>query len=311
MYKVLLAEDEEWILQGIRNIIDWEELGLSVVHMAHNGNEAIECMLKEPVDIIVTDINMPGMDGLTMLKKIREKNEKVRFIILSGYDDFQYAQTAIRLNVEGYILKPIDEDELTEVLEKAIQVLQAEEQKPYEYLEESRSLYHYLEDETVERQELLNEYGIRMENPYGTAVHIKIKQKNLKEDTLANILAFLDKDFKGVTLHKFCFVQEEIFVFIFLDFDDSNIVESFFATLQNEIEAMFEVFTFVTISQTFTNLEGLRLAYKETKKLQRYLMIEGYGSIISSKTIDGRTSKDMVVNNEQFRKLILSKQKKK
>lgn len=309
MYKVLLAEDEEWILQGIKNIIYWEEMELSVIHMVHDGEEAIKCLEKESVDIIVTDINMPGMDGLTMLKRIRERDERVRFIILSGYDDFQYAQTAIQLDVEGYILKPINEDELKAVLLKAIKELQENDQKSYEYLEENQGLYHYLKDEMKERQEFFSEYGIRMEHAYGTAVHIKIKQKNLKEDTLTNLLAFLENEYKGVKLHPFCFTQDEIFLFIFLDFDDPDLITSFFATLQNEIEAKFEVFTFFTISRTFTDLEGIRAAYKETKKLQRYLIIEGYGTIISHKTIDGRTSKGITVNNETLRKMILSKRK--
>ena len=112
MKKVMLVEDEELILQGIFNIIDWNALGLEVVHMAHNGQEALEMWEKEPVDIAVSDITMPVMDGLTLLRVLREKEEKVRFIILSGYDEFEYARTAIRLGVESYILKPINEEEL-------------------------------------------------------------------------------------------------------------------------------------------------------------------------------------------------------
>ena len=106
MKKVMLVEDEELILQGIRNIVDWEALGLSVVHMAHDGVEALEMWEREPVHIVVTDISMPEMDGLTLLRKIREKEEQVRFIILTGYDEFAYAREAVRLDVENYILKP-------------------------------------------------------------------------------------------------------------------------------------------------------------------------------------------------------------
>ena len=108
MKKVMIVEDEELILQGIRNIVDWEALGLNVVHMAHDGVEALEMWEREPVHIVVTDISMPQMDGLTLLRKIREKEEQVRFIILTGYDEFAYAREAVRLDVENYILKPID-----------------------------------------------------------------------------------------------------------------------------------------------------------------------------------------------------------
>ena len=92
MKKVMIVEDEELILQGIRNIVDWEALGLNVVHMAHDGVEALEMWEREPVHIVVTDISMPQMDGLTLLRKIREKEEQVRFIILTGFDEFAYAK---------------------------------------------------------------------------------------------------------------------------------------------------------------------------------------------------------------------------
>ena len=118
MRKVMIVEDEELILQGIRNILDWEALGLEVVHMAHDGVEALKLWEKEPVEIVVTDISMPEMDGLTLLRKIREQEEQVRFIILTGYDEFAYAKEAIRLEVEDYILKPIDEEELERQLRR-------------------------------------------------------------------------------------------------------------------------------------------------------------------------------------------------
>lgn len=112
MKKVMIVEDEELILQGIRNIIDWEALGLKVIHLAHDGIEALKMWEQEPVHIVVTDISMPEMDGLTLLREIRKREEHVRFIILTGYDEFAYAREAVRLDVENYILKPVDEEEL-------------------------------------------------------------------------------------------------------------------------------------------------------------------------------------------------------
>ena len=76
MRKVMLVEDEEFILQGIRCIIDWEELSLSVVSMVHNGKEALEKFREEPVDIIVTDVEMPLMNGLELLEEVRKISPK-------------------------------------------------------------------------------------------------------------------------------------------------------------------------------------------------------------------------------------------
>ena len=103
MRKVMLVEDEDFILQGLENIIDWEELDLSIIHKAHNGQEALNMQEEERADIIVTDVCMPLMDGLQLLEKVRETDPEARFIILTGYNEFEYARAAIRMDVEDYI----------------------------------------------------------------------------------------------------------------------------------------------------------------------------------------------------------------
>lgn len=82
MYKVMLADDENLILQGLENIIEWEELGLEIVNKASNGQEAIDKFKENPVDIVVTDINMPQVTGLELLKELKKINSDVKFIIL-------------------------------------------------------------------------------------------------------------------------------------------------------------------------------------------------------------------------------------
>ncbi len=149
MKKVMIVEDEELILQGIRNILDWESLGLEVVHMAHDGVEALEMWEKEPVHIVVTDISMPEMDGLELLRKIREKEEQVRFIILTGYDEFNYAREAIRLEVENYILKPIDEEELERQLRETVEKLDEMDRKKIQYIDEKTQWMHFLRGRRV------------------------------------------------------------------------------------------------------------------------------------------------------------------
>ena len=104
MRKVMLVEDEEFILQGLKSILDWEAIGMQVVQTAHNGKEALEKWSQEPVDIVVTDISMPVMDGLDFLKELRRTEERVRCIILTGYDEFDFARRALTLVVEVYIL---------------------------------------------------------------------------------------------------------------------------------------------------------------------------------------------------------------
>lgn len=120
MYNVLLVDDEKLILEGLKNIIDWEELNLKISDTAENGEEALSKFKQNPADIVITDIMMPKMNGLNLIKEIKAIDNNIKFIILSGYDDFCYTKQAIKLNIENYILKPINEDELLETLKNTI-----------------------------------------------------------------------------------------------------------------------------------------------------------------------------------------------
>ncbi|MBR5407009.1 MAG: response regulator [Lachnospiraceae bacterium] len=119
MLKVMLVDDEPFIMQGLSVLIDWETLGYEIVKCAGDGGEAYEYLKKETVDLIIADISMPVMTGLELLKRIREeKLSDAYFIILSGYNDFNYAQQAIRYSCMEYILKPVNREELTEILKR-------------------------------------------------------------------------------------------------------------------------------------------------------------------------------------------------
>lgn len=120
MMKVMLVDDEPFIMQGLSVLIDWNALGYEIVKMASNGGEAYEYLKTEKVDMVISDISMPVMTGLELLKRIREEGlSDAYFVILSGYNDFKYAQQAIRYASMDYLLKPIDKDQLTEILKRA------------------------------------------------------------------------------------------------------------------------------------------------------------------------------------------------
>lgn len=119
MYSVLLVEDEEIIRNGIRLSIPWEEYGCHVVGEAGNGIEGEKLIEELCPDIVITDINMPVMDGLTMLSETKYKFDYAA-VILTGYSEFEYAREAIRNGVSSYVLKPIDRDEMKEALEQAV-----------------------------------------------------------------------------------------------------------------------------------------------------------------------------------------------
>lgn len=117
-YSVLLVDDEEEAVQVIMKKLDWESMGFKIVGYARNGVEALEMAEELQPDVVMTDIKMPYMDGLTLCKKLKELYQKVKVIIFSGFDEFEYAREAIKIEAEEYILKPINSNELQEVFER-------------------------------------------------------------------------------------------------------------------------------------------------------------------------------------------------
>lgn len=119
MYRVLLVEDEEIIRNGIRFSVPWEEFHCHVVGEAGNGMEGVKLIEELRPDIVITDINMPVMDGLRMISETKDRYDYAA-VILTGYSEFEYAKEAIRNGVSAYVLKPIDKDEMREALEQAV-----------------------------------------------------------------------------------------------------------------------------------------------------------------------------------------------
>lgn len=116
MIKVLIADDELRICELIFRLIDWESLGMSVIAVAHDGRETIKIIKNEMPDIVITDIHMPGYNGVDVIRIGKEYNSDIQFIIISGYSQFDYAQNAIHYGVSDYLLKPVKAEELTKAL---------------------------------------------------------------------------------------------------------------------------------------------------------------------------------------------------
>ena len=125
-YKILLVDDEEEVRKSIIKKINWEEEGFLVVGDAENGVEALEKIENLNPDLVFTDIRMPYMDGLELIKEINIRYPLIKSIIFSGFDDFDYAKEAIKMGVIEYVLKPVSAVELTEILRKVHKTLDDE-----------------------------------------------------------------------------------------------------------------------------------------------------------------------------------------
>lgn len=131
METVFIADDEAIIREGLKCIIDWHQIGFSICGEASNGEDALKGILQYQPSLVLLDIRMPKMQGIDVVSAAREHGFKGKIIILSGYSDFKYAQTAIKYGVDFYLTKPIDEDELFQAISKVKEDIEKENKKIY------------------------------------------------------------------------------------------------------------------------------------------------------------------------------------
>lgn len=129
MYSVMIVEDETYVRNSLKKLIDWKGLGCSVVCDAEDGEHALELLLSNSIDIVITDIKMDNTDGITLAQQIKEKDPDIQIIFITGYADFEYAKSAIKLDIRDFILKPTDPEELREAVLRAISEIESKRTK--------------------------------------------------------------------------------------------------------------------------------------------------------------------------------------
>jgi two-component system response regulator YesN len=148
MYSVLLIDDEPRAIESLLYFVNWQQLGFQVCGTCDNGEDALELIMRTLPDIIITDIRMPMMDGLELIKQLHERLEiPPEIVVLSGYNEFSYARRALQLGVRHYLLKPVMEDEASEVLRKVRKSLEARptNRLPIEAVREVRMILKAIE----------------------------------------------------------------------------------------------------------------------------------------------------------------------
>lgn len=252
MYKLLLVDDESEIREGLQEVIPFEQLGFQVAGEAANGVEALLLCESLQPDLIITDIRMPLMDGLTLCQRARQTVPAAQFIILSGYDDFEYARQAIENKAMGYLLKPISAREFTDMLKGAKQSLdeaarqRSDIRRLRQHFHQSlpqlkESLMTSLLSGNMDRQEALSHaqrYGLDILSPFYLVCMMHIGQET-GEDRIGDpeLLPFAVMNIAGETLgsyhrcHLFRFGGKTAALLLL----DSDTPESF-SLAQNHIE---------------------------------------------------------------------------
>jgi len=223
MMKALIVDDEKMIRSGIRAVVPWEAIGIGEVFMAVSGKEALPIIKRERPDVIITDIQMAEMTGLELIAEIRTIQSDARIIVLTGYDEFDYARECLRMQVQEFLLKPVDEEVLIATIKKQIQNVkdarEKEEQQKHmrrisgtsEQAELERQMRKLIKREAVERTvaDICSTYSYRADSRMRVAILLPSvysygiragESESLSILTIKNLLiGYLDAERRGIT----------------------------------------------------------------------------------------------------------------
>ena len=200
MNDILLVDDEPAVLQSLSAALDWSEYGFSQIHTANSAKEALSIMEKKPIDLIILDIQMPGMTGLEMLKKIRSRYPGTHCILISAYSKFEYAKEALQLNVENYLLKPVDIAELHETVTRAAENIRKAASSSHNLFERNlldRWLHGRISNDELLEHSQYTHYNVLMRRYYAVIVRLAGRAAAV----LHTLISSLPRDFAAYSLN--------------------------------------------------------------------------------------------------------------
>ncbi|KAB8129927.1 response regulator transcription factor [Gracilibacillus oryzae] len=291
MQKVLIVDDERRTRQGLVSIINWEDYGFTVADTASNGFDALEKYSHIAPDLLIIDMKMPGMSGIELIEKIRKNDRSINILILSGHAEFEFAKKALKLNVTGYMLKPIEEEELISYLEQI-------QNKRQQQLSDQTDPQQQVEEH---KQKLMDYLNSAHNKEAGTHTHdhldwksyriilIKFHQASKNDinhiiNSINNIfseetmIAFLIKDYIGVLLSEQVnhFINNDIH-FIEMDKIIQPLNIPYFMALSEEIDHYSELpniylMTLTLLQNSFFYKESKLLTKDSKKVIDDYLI---------------------------------------
>lgn len=322
MYKLVIADDDEIQLQGMCCAFPWEELDIEVAAGVDDGDKALKAAVEKQADILLTDIKMSNMDGLKLTEQIRMLCPDTRVVIMSAYDDFQFAQKALRLGVDDYLLKPIDLQQMRETMRQI--VYQKEEQKRNGQLQKrsSRLEEMVMEDEEILEetffQNVLNQKYTRvvcskMEEPYLKSTGQKwlvveaLFDPSEKEDEYRKILGDTGRERGFIYIHSF---GHHLFCCLCGEETAEQEVYSFEETCRSRMKAVDAgvPVTFIA-GPAVSELYYLSLSYEKIRQICSYQFSEGKDKNLSEKDLDKYFDQNHTVNKslvEYLAKLVMT-----
>lgn len=299
--KVVIADDEVRICQLIQALIDWDSLGMAVVGIAHNGEEACQMVKDTQPDILITDIRMPGCSGLELVKTVKELDSSLEVIIISGYAHFEYAQQAINYGVGYYLLKPVNKGELTETLQKLKKRIKdrlESEQDHRELLDKAMRDNDHLRANLIDRlldqpdmpisqESLMSIYHLRLKPGLYQAFCVKA---DYKSDSHADVLMekvqeALEHNLKSENRELVLLVRED-YCYGILNYSEKE-KESVRRSMKNSLtqmdiqKNMFRNISFsLAAGPVCKDASSLGASMQETRKLIQERLVKGEGRLL-------------------------------
>lgn len=331
MYRVIIADDEPKVLQLIKNLIDWENLNLELAATADDGITALELIKKHRPDIVITDIRMPGHDGIELIKYAKEINPGTDFIIISGYQHFDYAHNAIKYGVKDYLLKPLKKNEINATLSKMIEKYRETD------AEISRQQTHRLEGIKRLKAELLEslylgagapplkeadllkinrDYELGFVPGYYQALVVKPdfdylpNHQDLMAILLSKLSKIIDDNLGGICSETLpLLLKDRIYIVVNYRAGDKKPLRKALHNIIDEGHLLRDIFkslmVTVGLGSAQTSLEGIGPSTREAKEALLDRIVVGGGKIIQyAPELHGKKAVESVVTFEKRRKLI-------
>lgn len=286
MYKVLIVDDEKMIRMGIKKVIQWEKLRIGQVFTAASAKDALELLKEHKPEILITDIRMSEMTGLELIEAAKEIKPEIRVLVLTGYDSFEYARQSLRLKVQDFFLKPVDETDLSKAIEEQVRYLeQKEEQAKSSLLAQRtrgvaeqmrleacmRDLIHHREKENANRKVLYDYYSL--DSFYGFQVVLVVLplnmdtqpfEKSFREMSMKNIcISIVDAEEEGIT---FFDNDGTIVIAYFLKEEEDSVPEKTRA-LSDILQDEFDCKPKMVIGSVVERFDRLYVSYHDARHL--------------------------------------------
>lgn len=325
LYNVLLVDDEADVLQAMKKKIDWEALGFCLAGTAENGQEALEMAEQLHIDVVMTDIKMPYMDGLTLCKNLKQSYRNMKVIIYSGFDDFEFAREAVHLEAEEYLLKPISAGDMEAAFSKVRKKL---DQEYDEYRNLNRLSEYYRKSLPAMREQLvmgilegriageraramMETYEICLDSPFYVVAALymdvnpreeqpqpaqlfTLSLKDMVQDYLKNRTRFFSTSFLDQVIVIFMLDEREEIDQVLYHLD--QICKMGFRVLKSSVTA--------AVGQICANTDALHTSYEEAVNAMEYRSILGSGQVLYINDIEPCSEENILVTEHEFQNLV-------